>query len=278
MPNFRPPRRIERQYAAAIDRLLIGLRPLLREISDPFFIAQTIRNYARSPTFRAESYKVAQAMATHLFSDGHRTWREAAAAGSKGRMIYQALQKELQSTQVGTTYHNIVYNNAEVIRSVPHRIAAQMTAKIAQRAEQGLRPAAMLDEVLSLYPNMTKTHAMLIARTETSKATTALTRARCDAAGVGWYVWETCDDERVRDSHILMDGVVISWNEPPSPEELNHERSYGHYHAGETFNCRCYPAPLLEYDDVGWPARVYHGGRIQHMSLARFKSITGGEL
>jgi SPP1 gp7 family putative phage head morphogenesis protein len=276
--NWQLRRRIERQYAAAIDRLLRGLRPQLSEVRSPFLLQQVIQNYARSPTFKKRAYEIARAMATHVFSDGHRTWREAARAGSKGRVIYRILERELQSTQVGTTYYNIVQRNADLISSVPASLAQKITERAANVYATGSRYGDLAGEILAMYPRLSKSHATLIARTETSKASTALTQARAAAAGLDWYVWRTSEDQRVRDSHSLMEGVLVSWAEPPSPEELNHEKSYGHYHAGDIFNCRCYPQPLLEYGDVTWPAKVYWQGRVQRLTLSRFRAITGGEL
>ena len=70
-----------------------------------------------------------------------------------------------------------------------------------------------------------------------------------------------------------MDGVVVSWNDPPSPEKLVGEKAYGEYHAGETFNCRCYPEPILDVDDVNFPAKVYRRGRIQTMKKDEFTRL-----
>ena len=45
----------------------------------------------------------------------------------------------------------------------------------------------------------------------------------------------------------------------------------GNYGPGEIYNCRCYPEPLLRFDQTSWPAKVYYKGRVQHMTLAAFK-------
>jgi hypothetical protein len=38
-------------------------------------------------------------------------------------------------------------------------------------------------------------------------------------------------------------------------------------------NCRCAPAPLLRYDQVQWPHKVFVHNRIQYISLAAFRRI-----
>lgn len=277
--NFQMPRVIERSYSRAIDRLLKGLQRELAHVASPFFIADVLRRLARSPTFALSCRKIARAMATQLFSDGHKTWRQAAAAGSKGRLIFESLQRELASPRVASTFDGIISRNAELIKSIPETLAGRVSHMVAQGYERGLRPEALIKHVLAEYPHMTESHARLIARTETSKASTALTQVRASEAGLEWYVWRTSEDARVRSAHAHMDGVVIPWSEAPAPEELNGEKSQGNYHAGNIYNCRCYPEPLIRFDQVAWPAKVYLNGKIQRMSLAKFKKLLpGGEL
>lgn len=275
---FQPPRSIERRYRRAIDRLLFEVKKQAKKALTPEDAIQLIRRFARSPTFRDAAYDIARSMVTHLATANQRTWREAAAKGGKAREIYQALKKELSNSRL---YHNIIRNNAQYISSAPLDVAEKLTAKMAKGYEAGRRPDDLLQEVLTEWSGYSKSQAKLIARTEVSKASTALTHARCEKAGVGWYVWRNSEDERVRSSHQYMNGVLVAWSEPPSPEELDprHEqRPYGKYHAGETFNCRCYPQALLEFSDVSWPHKVYYQGRVRYMTLAEFKRINGGNI
>ena len=270
---------LERNYRRAIERLFLKLLREIKQIDDPLLIPGAIRRYARSPTFRREARKIVLRMATQLFSDGNITWREASRRGSRGRMLYNALQKELVNTAMGNTYKRIVEENAEWISTMPDKLAKKVTERAAKQYESGKRPDEIAKDIRRACPEMTKAHAKLIARTETSKASTALTQARCGALNLDWYVWRTSSDERVRDSHSIMDGVLINWNDPPNPEKLNRERhTYENYHAGNIFNCRCYPQPLIMLSDVKWPHKVYYGGRIRMMTLAEFKRIAGGNL
>jgi uncharacterized protein with gpF-like domain len=70
-----------------------------------------------------------------------------------------------------------------------------------------------------------------------------------------------------------MEGVLVNWKNPPSPEELAGEPSVGKYHAGCIWNCRCYPEPIIDLDDVEWPSKVYHDGKIERMSRAKFETL-----
>lgn len=212
-------------------------------------------------------------MVTHLFHDGARDWREAARKGSRGRLVYLLLKKEMARRE---GFVAIVDRNSELIKSMSADVAKKVSWDMARGYSEGKRPEELMHEVLARWPRLTESHARLIARTETSKASTALTRVRAESAGLRWYVWKTSEDARVRSSHRHMDGVICSWDDPPSPERLVRQKDYGNYNPGEIFNCRCYPAPLLSYDDVSWPHKVYRNGRIRYMTRAAFKNMNGG--
>ena len=59
----------------------------------------------------------------------------------------------------------------------------------------------------------------------------------------------------------IMDGVVCMWSSPPSPEAIaGEERTFGSYHPGEIFNCRCLALPVVALEDLRFPVRVCMGG------------------
>lgn len=89
--------------------------------------------------------------------------------------------------------------------------------------------------------------------------------------GIAWYQWETARDQSVRESHRNLQGVLISWDEPPSPETLIGHPTEDRYHAGAVFHCRCISLGVLLLDDVKWPAMVYHDGIIETMSRREFE-------
>jgi SPP1 gp7 family putative phage head morphogenesis protein len=125
------------------------------------------------------------------------------------------------------------------------------------------------------WPELLRSRVKLIARTETAKASAALTRARCDDLSLDWVEWLTSEDARVRVSHKKMDKVLFRWSDMPDPEALVGEKPGGHYGPGEVFNCRCSSAPLLSASDLSWPRRVYANGSIKQMTLQQFKALSG---
>lgn len=230
----------------------------------------TARLLSHSEFLDKYARQAAQRMVTGRYVAGAKTWQAAARQSMQGNTIYTLLNQEMQGP-VGVRFRELIAQNSKLIRSLPHDVAAHVSKEIATRAQEGDRAEV---NIPSLLKHVSRTRAALIARTETSKASSALTRARAEELQLGWYVWRTSEDARVRLSHRRLDGVLVSWDRPPSPEQLAGENSVGNYNAGDIWNCRCYSEPLLRTDQVRWPAKVYFGGSIRRMTLANFKHIT----
>lgn len=221
----------------------------------------------------AHADRLASTMVLGRLSATTRTWRSAARENMKGGTVYEALQSELNAptSSIGIRTRQLIQSNALLIRSLPRDVASSVAAAIANQARAGERATASIP---SLITHVARARARLIARTETSKATTALTEARAEDLGLDWYVWRSSRDQRTRLSHKRMGGVLVRWAHPPSPERLLGERStLGHYAAGAAPNCRCYPEPLLRLAQVEWPHRVYYGGTVRPMTLAAFRRL-----
>lgn len=270
---FRPPLRIEFDY---FEEILGLLNRYLKTDETPANIVYAITNLASNPLVLGDMAKrIAARMVTHVRVSNARSWREAARKASRGRVIYEALHKELQGN-VGIRVSEIVAQNAQLIGSIPADVRTMVNNEIAEWNHQGLRPETIAKNLRQRIPQLTKHKAMLIARTETGKASTALTRARSEDIGVNWYQWSTSEDQRVRKAHRLMDKVLVSWSDPPSPEQLAHEKStLGHYNAGDAPNCRCDTLPVISLDVISWPARVYWAGSIRRMTRGQFAEFSG---
>ncbi len=253
----------EAAYRRALNAILAQME---REAGAAATPAEMLAVYARwqnSQSLSELCEKAVRRMATGLNTSQARTWRQAAAASTRGREIAGALRENLQY-EVGAAINDIVLANAGLIRSVPRETAQRLSEIAKEGFLQGKRPDAILSEMKRQAPKLTENHARLIARTESSKASTALTEARAQALGLSWYAWETAQDgERVRDSHRLMQGVLCRWDNPPNPEALAGEgRTYGAYHPGGIFNCRCIALPVFSLEDVAFPVKVHVSGQI----------------
>ena len=152
----------------------------------------------------------------------------------------------------------------------------------ARESLKGRRASDIAKEIKKMFPDKTRARAELIARTQTSMTSTNLTRQRAERLGAHWYIWRAVGDARTRHSHDKMEGVLVNWNDPPAPEDLfpilnadgkPRRNTLGHYHAGCCPNCRCYPEPVIDLDQVTFPARVYRGNRIQVMKQKEFEKL-----
>jgi SPP1 gp7 family putative phage head morphogenesis protein len=273
--DWTPRRRIENEYRSLIDRLLQKYFAL-PDSATLGEITEALVNFGNvSRLFEDAATYIASRMATQLRVSNARSWREAARVGSRGREIYNALRREM-GTRVGARVDEIVRENAQLISSIPFDVRESVNNEIARMEREGLRPEAIAKEIRQCVPELTKTRARLIARTETSKAATALTQARSEDLGILAYVWETSRDARVRPSHALMQGVIVFWADPPNPERLAREANvrHGPYQAGQIFNCRCDSYPILRPESLSWPMKVYWQGRIRSVTLSKFRQLS----
>jgi SPP1 gp7 family putative phage head morphogenesis protein len=264
--------RIELQYNRSIRTLF---SKIFKEFDfyNPFEYVDKIEDFVNSHTFYDLSQNIATKMITGMRVDNMRNWREAASLGTNGKEIYQALRMQMQGS-IGNLVKAQVDRNAFLIRSTPLHISREITSYIAEQQMRGRRAEDIVNDLRTKVPKLTRARANLIARTETSKASTALTRAQSFELGLNWYVWKTSKDVRVRSSHKHMDGTLIKWTNPPSPEQLvNIKSTLGYYNAGEAPNCRCYTSPLIDSSYINFPHKIYLGGEIIQISEKNFKRI-----
>lgn len=232
-----------------------------------------MRNFQNSEPFNSFVYSAVIRMVTPIAVQNMRTWRMAAKKATRNPYLYRLLMREINQG-LKSDIEIQIEENASLIKTLPTDVAKKVTKDIEEMALKGMRASEIAKVIREQTDKHSRASAKLIARTEVSKTTTALTKARCDNLDLHWYVWRTAEDgDRVRKSHRIMEGVLVNWNEPPSPEALAGEKSVGNYHAGNIWNCRCYPEPLIEIDDISWPHKVYTNGKIQTMGKMQFEQM-----
>lgn len=271
---WRRARRVEAEFRKALEVLCDMFDKIaLQSAGDINYFTSKMNEFQNS--FQYEQYinSIVERMVTPLDVANQKTWREAAKKATRSQFFYDLLIKEMNQG-IGTAIQSQIIQNANLIRTLPSDTAQKVAKNIAEATFSGMR-ASEIEKIISKETNKhSRASARLIARTEVSKTQSALTRARSEELGLNWYVWRTArDGNRVRKSHRIMEGVIVNWNDPPSPEQLANEKNVGRYHAGEIWNCRCYAEPLLEVQDVHWPHKVYYNGRIQNMAKGSFEKI-----
>lgn len=276
--SFGPTKILERAYAD-------GLRQVARRVLPPRLSEQTVDEWLAEIAARSQAKEVVSAselLATRMVHwvsvHNARTWREAAAKSQRSRWLYARLQEEMKGT-LGPRVRALVQQNAMLIRTLPLEAATRLTEEVLRAQQGGARPATIAKMSRARFPALLRSRVNLISRTETAKASTALTEARCAELDVEWYEWLTSEDTRVRPSHKNLDHVLIPWAHAPDPEALVGENSsLGHYHSGACPNCRCTQRVMLSVHDVTWPHRVYWDGVVRQMTKQAFLKKFAGKL
>ena len=270
-------RHIEASYKSALFKLARHLESFTEDADSLSELIDLFRRYSKTKTFGNWAQALAHTFVTNTLEENARTWRQAASMSGQGGMIRQALQQEMTGP-VGRRVDELIAENANYIKSVPVILGEDLTKHIQTKAFEGSRTAYNSEEFKALVGDMSRSHARLISRTETAKAMSALTQARAEHTGHDWYIWHTAKDQRVRQSHKNMDGVLCRFSDPPAPEELVGERSAGAYGPGNIYNCRCFAEPVILWREVVWPHRVHANGRITMMTRDRFYTEFGDEI
>lgn len=125
--------------------------------------------------------------------------------------------------------------NAQLIKSLPIEELARVSQDVERGLQQGVRFTDIAETIQKSF-GITHRRAKLIARDQTQKLNNSLTKLRQQEVGVEEYIWQTSDDERVRQTHKDNDGKKFRWDTPPPITG----------HPGNDVNCRCIARPVLD--------------------------------
>ena len=153
-------------------------------------------------------------------------WRKLAGAMSA------SVQKEILSAPTGEVFRLLQASQVELIKSIPLDAAQRVHDLTIKGLEDGARAKEYIAEIMR-SGEVAKSRAMLIARTEVSRASSNFTQARAEAVGSEHYIWRTSHDGDVRSDHKELDGKPFAWSEPPIADK----RSGARAHPGAIYNC-----------------------------------------
>lgn len=251
-------------------------KDLLRNVDlskEPLQIVKSIIELSQSYEFNQFIFDFSKKLFIKIDVENAKDWRQAVLKSNKPNLFYKTLMENTQG-QISGYLRAKSLENANLIQTIPSLFAQKATSYATEEYLKGNRADMIRDKIIDLYGDITEVEAQRIARTEVSKASSQLVQARSKAVGISWYTWRTSRDARVRHSHDILEGVLVNFNNPPNPEKLAGEKyDYGVYNAGEIFNCRCYPEPVVDFEDIEFPALVYHNGKIVRMRKTEFLSI-----
>lgn len=145
-----------------------------------------------------------------------------------------------ESDQTKRVLRNIRRENIALIKSIGAELLSDVQRVVSRAVREGRR-VEELGELLSDRFSVAGSRADLIARDQTLKANSSLTKVRHQQAGIDRYVWSTSRDERVRGAHRALEGRVFKWSEPPITNSAGDRN-----HPGEDYQCRCVAIPVLD--------------------------------
>lgn len=271
-----PPNRFELSYEKAIKTLMRNIYKKIsgKEYDNPFDLMNDVNRLFTADAFREASYLIASNMITGLAAKNTQTWKKFASESMRSKEMYEMLRRQITETQLGYKIDSMISDNALLISSLPEKVRQAASLFIKEESYKGRRAKSIAKDLKDQFPTVSDSRIELIARTESSKAWTDLTQARSRNLGLDWYIWRITKDVRVRDSHKNLNGVICNWNDPPSPEALNNEKwTYGNYHPGKIFNCRCATQPIANLNHIQFPARVHYLGNIMRMTRHEFEKL-----
>ena len=89
--------------------------------------------------------------------------------------------------------------NAQLIKSLARQHCDAIASKVYANVQAGARPSSLVSEIRDY--GATKARAKFIARDQTAKVMSTISRVRQQAAGFRYFRWSTSHDERVRQEH-----------------------------------------------------------------------------
>lgn len=175
--------------------------------------------------------QVARSMFSGVDTKNRRFWR------AMSQEIGVQMARQLAETDIGLTVTQSLDNQVRLIKSLPRQAAERAHEYVRDAALKGQRASEIAERIMGLG-SATRSRAVLIARTETSRFSTELLKARAQTVGSTGYIWRTASDSDVRPSHKKMSGQHVQWGSPPTLDGMTG-------HAGCLPHCRCYPEPII---------------------------------
>ena len=124
--------------------------------------------------------------------------------------------------------------NISLIRTIPQRMHDGLYRRMTRTFMDRPFDQQALSKVLNEEFRVSGSNLRRITRDQTSKAIGQLTRARHQQIGIDEYIWRTAQDERVRPTHVALDGKKLRYDSPPSVGN-----------PGDDVLCRCVAIPVI---------------------------------
>lgn len=254
-PKNRPPKELERSY----QKDLLEMNRRASQLMNQIFISQLPKIYAEAneqrPGERLDDAGDAMSTARrllstvkNLFSQEYNQTEIERIARKRGQTVSEfsrdivekgfkrvaGVDVLLAEPYLKGELQLFTAQNVNLITSLHERTFSEIESKVYSGLSTGTRWENIAEDIQNRF-NVSDSRANLIARDQVNKLNGQLTGLRQQELGVTKYIWRTSLDERVRDSHVELEGTEHSWNNPPSEG-----------HPGEPIQCRCSAEPVLD--------------------------------
>lgn len=243
--SFAASRKAEAQYARQlrgiakhVGDIVRGIAPAPGDLAASALLSVALDRYAHA------ILPWARATAARMLADVSR--RDEAVWAQLSREMGAALREEVLAAPTGVMLREMLAENVHLITSLPLEAGRRVHRLTLEGVSDGARADELSREIMR-SGDVTRGRANLIARTEVARTSSGLVQARSTHIGSEGYIWRSAEDADVRNvdgnpvgSHRLLNGKYIRWDDPPVASTSG-ERA----HAGQIYNCRCYPEPVI---------------------------------
>ena len=247
--KFKPSRKAEADFARALKKIgkysghIVEAHTINGKVVDDAKLQKALREYADLITPWAS--KQSAKLLDQVQKSNKRAYQ------NKSNTIGLLLDLNVAEKEVGDVARKLMNEQVALIRSIPLEAGLRAQKLAFESVVAGTRAApdqdtvAELQKQLGLSTEVAESRALLIARTETARATASINQARAMAVGSNQYRWHNSGDGAVRHSHRIykgkpLQGRVFSWDEPPTLSD----GMTGH--PGTFPNCRCFAEPVFD--------------------------------
>lgn len=158
--------------------------------------------------------------------------------------------------------------NAQLITSLEETELDRVSGIVQRGLQEGSSYDTITDQIQETF-GITRRHARLIARDQTSKLNGSLTKLRQQELGITEYIWQSSGDERVRASHRVMDGKTCRWDDPTvyldeKSGKWKKRSSIGgtQVHTSQDINCFLGSEEVISFDTIKKIFRRFYTGEV----------------
>jgi SPP1 gp7 family putative phage head morphogenesis protein len=136
-------------------------------------------------------------------------------------------------------------DNYTLITSNAKNYVSKINTLTEQAIVNGMSPGKLKEEIRKATQGLSEKHCKLLARDQMGKLNGNITEAQMQEIGLDLYVWSTAFDDRVRDSHAAMEGLLCRWDDASvcsydgGKTWVDRPANAVQLHPGQDIQCRC---------------------------------------